>query len=337
MPESARPNLLFLFLDGVGIGPADPARNPFLTARLPHLREILGGHLPTLEAPEVTSSRAVAFPIDACLGVDGTPQSGTGQTALLTGENAPRMFGRHFGPWVPTTLRSLVEERSLLKRSVEAGHATAFANAYPKLWPAGHPRMRRRRAPRAENAKADLDAEGGSGRRVAAPPLAARAASLLTRHEEALAAGDAISSEITNEGWRHHLGFTDLPEIGAHQAGKNLARIAAGARLTLFAHYATDTAGHRGGLEGAVGALERVDEFLGGILSDLPSDALLLIASDHGNIEDVSTGHTRNPALGVIVGPDASARRERIDSLVDVAPSLLDWLDSSTDSTASIV
>jgi hypothetical protein len=31
----------------------------------------------------------------------------------------------------------------------------------------------------------------------------------------------------------------------------------------------------------------------------------LLVASDHGNLEDIRGGHTRNPALGLAAGPDA--------------------------------
>ena len=96
MTPSAR--LLFIFLDGVGIGEEDPDRNPFMRARVPTLRGLLGGRLPTLRAPGVEGHRAFAFPLDAQLEVEGTPQSGTGQASLLTGTNAAAAYGRHFGP-----------------------------------------------------------------------------------------------------------------------------------------------------------------------------------------------------------------------------------------------
>ena len=281
-------------------------------ARLPVLRELLAGALPTLAAPEVTGSTAVAFPVDASLDTPGIPQSGTGQTSLLTGENAAQAFGRHFGPWTPVALRPMLEERSLFRRALGAGHAAVFANAYPRSWPGER-----------------------SARRVAAPPLAARAAGLLTRHQEALAEGSAIASEIVNDGWRAHLGFTDLPVITPRAAGRNLGRVASTARLTFFAHYTTDTAGHRGGMEGAVAALERVDEFLGGLLEALPGDALLVIASDHGNVEDVSMGHTTNPSLGLLAGPEAVERRAEIRSLLDVTPAVLRWLDQGPSDASS--
>ena len=76
------PRVVLLFLDGVGIGPADPEVNPFPRSRLPVLRGLLDD-VPTLEQLELGGTAARSFPLDANLGVDGIPQSGTGQTALL--------------------------------------------------------------------------------------------------------------------------------------------------------------------------------------------------------------------------------------------------------------
>jgi hypothetical protein len=234
--------------------------------------------------------------------MEGTPQSGTGQVALLTGESAAEIFGRHFGPWTPVRLRPLLSARSVLKRAAGAGRTVAFANAYPRSWPGAN-----------------------GGRRVAGPPLAASAAGVLTRHEEALAAGSAVASEIVNDGWRRHLGLGSLPEVSARQAGVNLARISRDADLTLFAHYATDAAGHARDIDVAIGALARVDAFFEGVLAELSADTLLLVASDHGNLEDVRTGHTRNPSLGIAVGPGAE-EAARLSDIREVAPRLLELL-----------
>jgi hypothetical protein len=296
----ARSPVLVVFLDGVGIGPADAAINPFHGARLPRLRSLLGGHLPCVGTPVIHGPGAIALPLDANLGVEGLPRSGTGQASLLTGVNTARRHGAHFGPWVPVGLRSLVEEESFLRRSVDAGVPTLFANAYPRGWPG----------------------PGGS-RRIAGPPLAARGAGLLTLHADALREGRAVASEMHTEGWRRHLGHRDLPTVSPAEAGDTLGRLAAGVRVALYAHYATDTAGHRGGMQGAVEALERVDAFLTGLLGALPGDHLLVVVSDHGNIEDVRGGHTRNPALGIVAGPDADETAGRLESIVDVAGAVL--------------
>jgi 2,3-bisphosphoglycerate-independent phosphoglycerate mutase len=266
---------------------------------------MLGGALPTLANPVVEGARAVAFPLDATLGVDGTPQSGTGQTTLLTGKNGPQLYGRHFGPWVPVRLRPLVEEESVLRAVQSRGGRVAFANAYPRGWP----------GPK-------------GGRRLAGPPLAARGAGLLTRHEEELGRGEAVSSEIVNDGWRDHLGHDWLPEVSAEQAGAILGAIAEANDLTLFAHYATDTAGHRGGMPGAVASLERVDAFLGGLLASVGPHMTVLLISDHGNIEDVRGGHTRNPSLAVASGPGADRARQMSD-LSDVSSYVLEAVTGS--------
>ena len=242
------------------------------------------------------------LPLDAKLDVEGTPQSGTGQAALLTGESAAELNGGHFGPWTPVRLRPLVEERSVLRRVVEAGGRAAFANAYPRGWPGAR-----------------------GSRRVAGPPLAAKGAGLLDRHEESLGRGDAVSSEIVNDGWKTHLGHEWLPDIAPSEAGVNLARIAGEQDLTLYAHYSTDTAGHRGGMAGAVEALERVDVFLTGLLDALDPSVLLLVTSDHGNIEDVRTGHTHNPALGIVAGDERDEALELRD-LREVTPFVLRFL-----------
>ncbi len=291
--------VLLLFLDGVGLAP-DSEHNPFTHARLPVLHSLLGGAGPSMERAGLTTAYASLHALDAVLGVEGLPQSGTGQAALFTGVDAIALHGRHFGPWIPTALRPMLAERNLLVRAQAEGHDVAFANAYP------------------EEAVAML--RSGAKRLPAflraGPPLVAHAAGLLTLHTPELAAGTAVASEITNTGWREKL-RRDVPEITASQAGRNLAGIVAAHELTMFAHYHTDTVGHLREMEPAVAALERVDEFLGGLLDALPANAVVVIASDHGNIEDVREQHTRNPALGMVIG--AGEVRAAPAAITDVA------------------
>ncbi len=92
--------ILFLFLDGVGLGAADPATNPFARAQMPHLYSLLGGRQLVIDSVSTApaSSRATLLALDACLGVPGLPQSATGQAALLTGINVPAELGHHYGP-----------------------------------------------------------------------------------------------------------------------------------------------------------------------------------------------------------------------------------------------
>ena len=313
--------VVLLFLDGVGLGPDNANRNALAAARLPVLRGLLDGRAPVSESAPYRGRRASLVGLDARLGVDGLPQSGTGQAALLTGRNAPREYGRHFGPWVPAVLRPLLRTESLLARARAGGRTVAFANAYPE-------ELTRATAP---GAALPSDAAGPGWRRAAqylnaGPPLAAAGADALTRHTAQLARGEAVASEITNDGWRERLQREEVPRIEPADAGRNLARIARAHDLTLFAHYATDYAGHTGRLDEAVAAIERVDAFLDGLLDGAGPDTTLLVVSDHGNLEDCTGGHTLNPALALATGAGHSQLTQNWASLLDVTPSILAWL-----------
>lgn len=273
--------VLFVFLDGVGIGVGDRRRNPFFAARLPTLERALGT-IPSLDQPSPSGPSGTSFPLDATLGIEGLPQSGTGQYALLTGDNGAARIGRHQGPWTPTALRPLLLATNLLVRAREAGHRVAFANAHP-------PGYR----------------ESRWYKRPAPIPMAADQAGLMSRGIDDLVAGAGLASDLDNRRMQSVV-ERKLPVIDVVEAGANLARIAEDHDLTLFAHYGTDVAGHRGDPDTARRALERVDGFLGGILAHRPPSLAVLVASDHGNIESVDAGHTRNPALGLWFGTTAS-------------------------------
>jgi 2,3-bisphosphoglycerate-independent phosphoglycerate mutase len=315
LAQPFRVRVVIIFLDGVGLGADDPTINPLVAARAPAFDALLDGRRPVAEAAGFRGERASLVGLDASLGVPGTPQSGTGHATLLTGEDGVRRFGRHYGPWVPTALRALVAETSVLARARAAGRRVAFANAYPEEL--------------ASLVAGGLD--GVPGRRLgplrSGPPLAAIGARVLTRHTPELERGAAVASEITNDGWIERLGRTRLPVVTPGEAGVNLARIAARHDLTLFAHYSTDHVGHRGSFDQAVAAVERVDRFLAGVLEAIPRDAVLFIVSDHGNLEDASAGHTSNPALGLVAGPGHETIAADLRDLRDVAPAVLAALE----------
>lgn len=306
-PEGRPARVVLVFLDGVGIGEGDAGANPFAAARLPSLDRLLGGRMvaSSLDGDgRMRGGRAGLAAVDANLGMEGLPQSGTGQTTLLTGRNAAALYGRHFGPWVPTPLRPMLEAENLLVRAQAAGRTASFANAYPL---------------------ASMPADPRIFRRPAAPPLVARAAGVLTRDLPELAAGRAVASSITNEHWRARLGDA-CPDVTPEDAGRILAALAGEAHVTLFAHYDTDVLGHRGSLPDAVAALERVDAFLGALADALPPDALLVVSSDHGNLESPEEGHTRNPVPVIAYGPGRDAVLDRVRSLTDVTPAILSTL-----------
>jgi 2,3-bisphosphoglycerate-independent phosphoglycerate mutase len=319
--------VLLVFIDGVGLGEDDASVNPFVVADLPTITGLLGGSAVTLSAVPWHGDRASLVGVDALLGFAGTPQSGTGQASLLTGSNAVALHGAHFGPWVPARLRTLVRGENVLARALGAGFSAAFANAYPE-------EVRHLGRGAVAALPSDAPMRGGRERRApsflhAGPPLAALGAGLLTRHTPELERGDAVASELTNEGWRERLGRKDVPAIDPVRAGRNLARIAAQFDMTVFALSATDFSGLEQDMDAALLTLVKLDSFFAGLVDAADEDLLICVVSDHGNIEDVRTGHTRNPAFALIIGNGHAEVSRRLHSLTDVTPAILDVLSLS--------
>ena len=299
-------HLLFVFLDGVGIGANNPASNPFLQAKMPTWRGLAGDDWLTLGdlAPRQTAN-ATLLAADATLGVAGIPQSGTGTTALLTGQNAPAMLGRHDGPYPPSEIRPLLQEHNLLSRVSAQNGRCAFANAYPPFY------LKR--------------IERGTARRTTCLQ-AALAADVRLRTYEDLIAGNALSGWITNEHWRKV--EQSVPDITPVVAGQNLAQIALNHDVTLFEYFHTDHMGHRPNMTKAHATLELLDHFLAGLLDRLdPTRDLLILASDHGNFEALDhSKHTRNPTLVTLWGHQHAEVASKIENTTDIVPALLEWL-----------
>lgn len=295
--------VLFLFLDGVGIGAREPDSNPFARASLPVLTQLLGG-IPYADEPRLEGPSALVIPLDATLSVEGMPQSGTGQTTLFTGVNAPALLGEHYGPYPDERLGMLLEY-NIFHHLQALGKKVAFANAYPAIF---FDRMDR-----------------GTDRR-SATAQAAGLANVPYRSAADVREGRGVSASLTNERWPQP--GDNLPVVSARQAGRNLARLARDYDFTLFEFFLTDVAGHRPARMSAVTILERIDEFVGGILAEFDlAEGLLFITSDHGNIEDSSTRrHTRNPVPAILAGAERHRVAARLHSLADVTPALVDLL-----------
>jgi len=293
-----------VFLDGVGLGEDDPLVNPVAAARLPVLTGALGGRRLVAGSGRIDAPRASMVPTDAGLGVKGRPQSATGQTALLTGRNAPLILGEHFGPRPNAALRAMLEGPTLFTRLVAEGRTVAFVNAYPQGY---------------------FDAVARGKRLHGAIPQAAQAAGLRLRTAGDLAAGQALSVDLTNAAWRSAMGYPDMPLWTPWEAGQVLARLSAVHDLVFFDNWATDVAGHGGKLAESVRVLEEIDAFLGGLLAAVDlENTLVAIISDHGNIEDLrAKGHTENLVPTMLIGAGRQRAADAITDLTHVMPAVL--------------
>jgi 2,3-bisphosphoglycerate-independent phosphoglycerate mutase len=290
--------LLFIFMDGIGLGENDPSINPFARARMPLLHKLLGGQPLTRQAAPFEGERATLLAVDAGLGVEGLPQSATGQAVLLTGVNIPAELGYHYGPKPNPEVASYLQSGSLFARLRQAGKTCALLNGYPQRYFDG------------------ID----SGRRLySSIPMAVTNAGWPLFTREDYFAGRALAADFTGQGWRELLGFSDAPLFSPVDAGRELARLAGGYDFSMFEYWASDYAGHKQDMQWAVAQLETFDAVLAGLLKvwDL-KQGMILITSDHGNMEDLSVRrHTANPVPALVIG-DLKARREFTQDMRDL-------------------
>ncbi len=280
------PPVLLLFVDGIGL-PSDPqAPTPLRPDVCPRLMRLL---------------EEDTVPADATLGVPGLPQSATGQTTILTGINAPARAGRHIEGFPGSLLRDIICEHNIYRQLAACGRPSTFANGYL--------------LPTLEAVKAM--------RTKSVTTVAALSAFGDVRRLDSLLRGEAVAHDLTRESLAAR-GYTG-PCISVEQAAEDLAGVATTQAFTLFEFFQTDQAGHRAEMAGAEVVLRKLDRLLTA-LCPLAEQAgiLLLLTSDHGNIEDLSTrSHTANPVPFAARGPGAEALRNAIRDLTDITPAIV--------------
>jgi len=298
--------VIFLFVDGVGAGGRDPEVNPLARGDFLLSRFADGGG-----SPLPRGGRAVLA--DACLGVPGRPQSATGQSAILSGENAPGAMGQHLLGFPNARLRSWLEPRSIFRALAGEGRATAFANAYPVAhlhalgFPAeGEPELPMEIVRRRSRASATTVAFAAGGGRF--------------RTWSEAREGRALTHDITAH--RANGYGAGIPPREPEEAALVLLDIAREHDLTLFEHFETDEAGHARSMGRALDALDRVDRFARALVAGLGAGDSLVVASDHGNLEDLGTrNHTLNP-VPVIGFGRAAGMVDQVKDLTGIAPLL---------------
>jgi hypothetical protein len=295
-----RKSIVFVFVDGLGLGSDDPVVNPLAAERCPNLAELGGGRLTAAGISSDTRSGRLVKPIDANLGMPGLPQSGTGQATLFTGVNCAERAGRHYGPFPHSTSRPVIAERNVFKQLVDRGVTAEFANPYPERFFRYVERTNR----------------------WTVTTLCCVEAGIQLRKGADLAQGKAVGADITGVGWPEPSDHVEpvAPEV----AGRRLAALGRDASFVLFEYFATDKAGHSLDIERAHTALEKLDRFIGGVVASLDfSTQSLVLTSDHGNIEDMSTKtHTRNP-VPLLVRGEAAGAFAGVDDLVGVTDAVV--------------
>lgn len=296
------PPVVFIFLDGVGLGPADES-NPMWLAVMPALHRLIGG--PLVAGARKDRPDLVLRNLDPLLGVEGVPQSATGQTALFTGINVVKQLGYHLPAYPNGSLTKTLHEHSILRRAKDEGHRVTFANAYSSLY---------------------FKLVKQEKRRMSATTQAVLGAHIPFRWISDLERGEAVYWDITNEQLNERFDL-EVPTVSPERAGLNLARISVGHELVLFESFLLDFIGHRKQKGEALEALNRIDRFLGSVWDHVAPETTVLLCSDHGNVEDLRTRrHTVNPVPLLATGPGAHYFRGT-EYITDVAGPLLRLLN----------
>ncbi len=297
-------SILFVFLDGVGLGSDDPARNPLAARSLPAFELLAGGQRWTQAVAALRRPDHVFRAIDATLGVAGLPQSGTGQATLFTGVNCAQVAGRHFGPFPHSKTRPVLASANLFQKIHALGlpfdEPAVFVNAYPDRF---------------------FSYVEKNDRWTVTTRCCLEAGLRIRTHRDLLA-GEALSADLTAATWpQHDPALIPLTEAAA---GRRLARLGRPHALSLFEYFLTDKAGHSRSHERAARVLHTLDRCFAALLDAFDAARrLLLITSDHGNLEDLSTkSHTRNPVPLIAIGRGAD-HFAAVEDLTGVTPAIL--------------
>jgi hypothetical protein len=305
-PESLMARILFLFLDGVGLGEDIPDRNPFAIADMPRLSLLLNGRRLLASSAPYEGELATLLAIDAQLDVQGAPQSASGQATILTGRNVPAEIGEHYGPKPNPPIIDILEENNLFMEIQRRGGTTALLNAYPPQY---------------------FESIHSRRRLYSAVPLAVTAAGLKLMTASDLQGKRAMSADFTGVGWAAQPDFPPAPIYSPQEAGALLATLSLEYDFAWFDYWITDYIGHRGTIEQGVQLIQTFDAILGGLVDAWKErEDLIIITSDHGNLEDLSQrGHTLNNVPMIAIG--SRLRREQfvseLRSLTDFMPAIL--------------
>ncbi|MFQ5658237.1 MAG: peptidase, partial [Candidatus Methylomirabilales bacterium] len=294
-------SILLLMVDGVGLGELDMVRNPLAVAQTRWFR-CFRSQVPVTDG-------CVVVPTDAALGVPGLPQSATGQTTLLTGLNAPLLAGRHIQGFCTPTLSSMLAAHSLFRIVSRLGGRVACANAFTDVT------LKR---PRFHSVST----------------VAGRAAGIRLRDLGDLSRGEALYHDFTNRLLRTW-GYA-VPLFSPEEAARRLIEITEAHDLTYYEYLQTDLAGHAQDMDRAVALLETLDRFVSTLVELLDvARHLLVLVSDHGNVEDLSNGsHTWNRVPTMVWGYGKDRFARRIQALTDISPTLLTLWDASRQRSA---
>jgi len=289
-------SVVLFFIDGLGIG----TRGPFNP--LDNLKDAAPLAVFQNEPPQPLFD-GIVVPTDPRLGVEGRPQSASGQTTILTGVNASAQLGYHKQGFPNKPLLEIIDAHSIFRQLRDAGVGpVTFANAYTDRFFTERPRW------------------------ISATTAAVEAAGMTFRNIEDLKKGAAVFMDFTNRVLIER--GVDVSVRTEEEAAEVLAGIASENRFTLYEYFITDKVGHEQDMPKAKEVLTSLARFIRELLVRLDlKRTTVILTSDHGNIEDLtSRNHTLHQVPTIVWGAHRERIAARIQTLADITPAIVNEL-----------
>lgn len=295
--------ILLVFIDGIGIGSDDTTVNPFSVANMPTLHTLTNNQRWVKGIGRQASEKALFFPVDPRMGVQGRPQSGSNHATIITGKPIPKLIGEHYGPKPNAQTRAIVDEGSFFSEVIANGLSADLLTAYPPHLL--HDIERGKTLP-----SAFMQAATNAGRRL--------------HTVDDLREGRALSADWTGQGWQSHLKIQGIPRFSLYDSGVKMVELAREHSFAMHTHIFTDFVGHRGALSDGIRLLENLDRVMAGALDTWDADNdLLILTSDHGNMERIgSRTHTENNVPLLLVGAKRHTFAQDVTTLADLVPAM---------------
>jgi hypothetical protein len=305
--------VIFLFIDGTGVGRAD-AGNPFFQA------ESL--FLPFWQGAMTLRDNTPLTAIDATLGIPGIPQSASGQTALFCGARTRELANRHHNGYPDQHLRKIILKNNLLLSLKKNKVHARFLNAYPvyhDFFSARHIKINKDGRFWFSETFPDRFKKMIS---VTSCMLLATGAMPFT--EKDILAKRALYQDYSNRQLISQ--GLELPEYSPVQAAEIIANTAKDYDFMLYEYFQTDIYAHRRSFADCIDLIRDLDNLLANLLARLDEKQdTLILTSDHGNLEDYhQRGHSRNPVPFLAWGKHGDKLRKQVKSLSDITPAILD-------------
>ena len=277
-------SVIVIFVDGVGIGQQDVSYNPCLHSNY----QIFS---PTINLP----FNGIQFSLDACLGVNGLPQSATGQSSIYTGKNAAKLIGKHLFGFPNQKLKELLIKQSVFEKLNSLSYRCKFINAFRPVFFTSPEIF--------NNVRLSITSEMNRAARL---PFC----SIKDIKNKNALYHDFTNKELIEKGFQ-------LPIFDSKTASKVLIDQSKKYDLILYEYFLTDKAGHSKNMKYAISEINKIESLIYMVIEKSEgTNTSIIVCSDHGNIEDLrSRSHTYNPAYFAVW---TKKNIQKLSSLMDI-------------------